>query len=270
MRIDKPIGTFLLWFPTAWVLWVANNGSPPLKLLFVFLFGTFVMRSAGCVINDIADRDIDKHVMRTKSRPLTSRQLSLKQALVLLMLLFMIAFSLLLLLPSRCFYYALFSLAITMVYPFCKRFINAPQAVLGIAFSMGMPMAAIASGVEFSAKLYSLMIINFLWVLSYDTIYAMADKPDDLLIGVKSTAIYFADYDRHVVGLLQSSVHFIWLLWAKLTQQPLLFYVCWLFAGGIFVYQQIMISGRDRQKCHKAFLFNCYYGAMMWLALIFA
>lgn len=268
MRFHKPIGIFLLWFPTAWALWAARQGTPSLKLLSLFFVGTLLMRAAGCVMNDIADRNIDRYVSRTATRPLTSGQVTLKEAWFTLGLLLLAALLILLMLPEKCFYFALIALMVTFIYPFCKRYINAPQAVLGVAFSMGIPMAAAASGIAFNSSLLALMIINFLWILSYDTMYAMADKADDLLIGVKSTAIYFGDYDRQVIALFQISFHSLWLLWAFLNEMPLVFYLLWLLAGCTLYYQQHLIQGRNPAECFKAFVNNGYYGLIMWLALM--
>ncbi|TAL61908.1 MAG: 4-hydroxybenzoate octaprenyltransferase, partial [Legionella sp.] len=153
MRFDKPVGTLLLWFPTAWALWFANKGMPSLRLLFLFFMGTVFMRAAGCVMNDIADRNVDKHVMRTQNRPLTSGEIHLFEAIAVLFCLLCAALMVLMLLPSQCFFWAILALAITFVYPFCKRFINAPQMVLGLAFSMGIPMAYVASGVPFDSQM---------------------------------------------------------------------------------------------------------------------
>ncbi|KTD20855.1 4-hydroxybenzoate octaprenyltransferase [Legionella israelensis] len=269
MRFNKPIGIFLLWFPTAWALWATRHGIPSIKLLLLFFIGTVLMRAAGCVINDIADREIDRYVSRTATRPLTSGRISLKEALLILALLLMTALVILFMLPPICFYYAVFAVLVTFIYPFCKRYIQAPQAVLGIAFSMGIPMAVAASEMNLSGSFFILMMINFLWIVSYDTIYAMADKADDLLIGVKSTAIFFGDYDRFIIALLQISFHFLWLMWGTVNEMSLLFYVFWVFAGYLLYYQQRLIKQRHPEECFKAFMSNGYYGLIMWLALIF-
>ncbi len=268
MRFDKPVGIYLLWCPTAWALWVANSGLPSARLLLIFFAGSVIMRAAGCVINDIADRHIDKHVARTAARPLTSGQLSLNQALMTLFILLTAALGILLLLPWQCFYYALIALVITMIYPFCKRFIQAPQMVLGFAFSMGMPMVFIASGSALDANLMLLLAINFLWVISYDTMYAMTDRKDDLLIGVKSTAILFSSYDRLMIAVLQSGFHFLWFIWAVHSHQGMAFYSLWLLASFILLYQQKQVHQREPSGCFKAFKMNGLYGGMMWMALI--
>lgn len=267
-RLDKPVGILLLWYPTAWALWSANQGMPPWRLLMLFLTGTILMRSAGCVINDIADRTVDIHVARTKSRPLTSGEVSLGGAFLCLFLFLLGSLLVLLYLPGNCFYIALVSVFITFLYPFCKRFLNAPQVILGLAFSMGIPMAFVASGVRPENDFIILFVINFAWIIVYDTMYAMTDKADDLKIGVKSTAIYFAEYDRLVVGVLQCLLHGLWLLWAAVNTVNLVFYLVWLIAGSVLIYQQKLIRQRIPQDCFKAFLVSSYYGALMWLAVI--
>ncbi|KTC78669.1 4-hydroxybenzoate octaprenyltransferase [Legionella cincinnatiensis] len=267
MRFDKPIGIFLLWFPTAWALWLANKGMPNFRLLAFFVCGTVLMRAAGCIINDVADRNIDKHVMRTQFRPLTAGEVSLTEAFILLALLLLTALYILVQLPKNCFYLGLIALFISFVYPFCKRFLNAPQLVLGFAFSMGIPMAFVASNVSLSSEFFLLFLINFAWILAYDTMYAMTDKIDDLRIGVKSTAIYFASYDRLIIGLLQGLFHGLWLLWAIINQVNLLFYLFWLTASFVLIYQQRLIYKREPQDCFKAFIVSVYYGALMWLAV---
>lgn len=267
MRFDKPVGILLLWYPTAWALWLANNGVPPLRLFVLFLCGTVLMRAAGCVINDIADRNIDKEVARTQLRPLTSGEVSLMEACILLMLLLFSALCILIQLPRNCYYLGVIALFICFLYPFCKRFLEAPQLILGLAFSMGIPMAYVASGVALNSQYFILFLINFAWILVYDTMYAMTDRADDLRIGVKSTAIYFASYDRIIIGLLQCMVHGLWVFMALLSQANSWFYLIWIIAAIILIYQQILISKRVPTNCFKAFTVSIYYGALMWLAV---
>lgn len=267
MRFDKPIGILLLWFPTAWALWLANKGIPNFRLLSFFVCGTVLMRAAGCIMNDVADRNIDKHVTRTQFRPLTAGEVSVTEAFIILAALLSVALYILIQLPKDCFYLGLIALFISFVYPFCKRFFNAPQLVLGFAFSMGIPMAFVASEVSLNGEFLLLFLINFAWILAYDTMYAMTDKIDDLRIGVKSTAIYFADYDRLIIGLLQCLLHGLWLFWALSNQIHSLFYVFWLIASVVLIYQQKLIYKREPQDCFKAFLISVYYGALMWLAV---
>lgn len=268
MRFHKPVGILLLWVPTAWSLWIANHGFPPLNLLVYFFLGTVVMRAAGCVVNDIADRHIDKHVKRTHRRPLTSGEIGLLEALSLLFILLMAALLIVMQLPVLCFYYALLALCITMIYPFCKRFFAAPQLVLGLAFSMGMPMAYAASGVMPDLTLILLFILNFAWIISYDTMYAMADRDDDLQIGVQSTAVLFGRYDRVIISGLQIVFHLLWLYIAYSQHYSALFYTCWIGALIILVYQQQLIKKRNANAYIAAFSTNAWYGLLMWCALM--
>lgn len=267
LRLDKPVGILLLWFPTAWALWLANEGRPSFLLVGLFLIGTILMRSAGCVINDMADRKIDRHIARTQLRPLTTGEVSLLEAFVVLAICLTAALIILIQLPFHCVYWALLALLITVLYPFCKRWINAPQLVLGFAFSMGIPMAYIASEVDFNSSMMILFLINFAWIIVYDTIYAMVDKEDDLKIGVKSTAIYFGNHDCLIIGLLQFFLHGAWLAWALMTGVGPWFYGLWTIAGGILVYQHHLIRSRDPKSCFDAFGVSVYYGAIMWLAV---
>lgn len=270
MRFDKPVGILLLWCPTAWALWLANQGMPSLRLFSLFFLGTVMMRAAGCVINDIADKDIDKHVKRTKLRPLTSGELSLQEALGSLLCLLLLALVLLLCLPLQCFYWGLAALLICCLYPFCKRFFDAPQIILGLAFSMGIPMAYVASGVSPNTECFLLFIINFCWIIAYDTMYAMTDKVDDLRIGVKSTAILFADFDKFIIGLLQCISHGLWLSIPWLSSMNLSFYIFWTAACVVLIYQQRLLHLREPLNCFKAFMASIYYGVLMWGAVGFA
>lgn len=268
MRFHKPVGILLLWAPTAWALWLANHGMPSVKLLLLFFLGTVLMRAAGCVVNDIADRKIDLHVTRTKNRPLTAGVITLSEALVLLITLLFAALVVLIQLPSACFYYALAALAITIIYPFCKRFLQGPQLILGLAFSMGIPMAYAASNAPLNATVIYLLLINFAWIVAYDTEYAMVDRSDDLKIGVRSTAIWFASYDRLIIGLLQVVHHSLWLLLAYQHDLSPIFYYCWVVAGGNLVYQQYLLVERNESKCLNAFTMNTWYGLVMWVGLM--
>lgn len=270
LRFNKPVGTLLLWCPTAWALWSANDGVPSFKLFFLFCAGSVLMRAAGCVFNDIADRNIDKHVARTKLRPLTSGEVSLPEAFGLLVILLCGSLGIALKLPSDCFYLAVIAFFITLLYPFCKRFLKAPQMVLGLAFSMGIPMAYTASGVHLNGSFIVLFIINFCWIVAYDTMYAMTDKEDDLRIGVKSTAIYFANYDRLIISLLLLLLQSLWLVWALMNQAHSMFYGFWLVATIVLLYQYQLIRKRLPSDCFKAFIISAYYGLLMWFAVVAA
>ncbi len=268
MRLHKPVGILLLWFPTAWALWIANKGNPPLSLILLFFLGTVLMRSAGCVVNDMADRHIDLHVQRTQFRPIVAGVVGLTEALFLLLVLLFCSFLVLIQLPKTCFYYALMAIFITVLYPFCKRFIEGPQLVLGVAFSMGIPMAYAASSQRPDMAMLYLLMINFFWILAYDTQYAMVDRDDDLRIGVKSTAILFADYDRLIIGALQALLHLLWLAPAVALQFSSLFFSCWFVATFVLLYQQKLITKRERDRCLQAFISNSWYGMIMWIAII--
>lgn len=269
-RFDKPAGILLLWYPTVWALWIANQGAPSLKLFCLFTLGTILMRAAGCVVNDIADRRIDKHVSRTKLRPITSGEVGLVEAFFLLFLLLIGALIIVLNLPLTCFYLSIVALLTALVYPFCKRFLAAPQMILGLSFSMGIPMAFVASDIALNGNFIILFIINFFWIVAYDTMYAITDKEDDLKIGVKSTAIYFANYDVLIIGLLLFLLHSLWFCWALMNKVELGFYAFWASAIFILVYQYKLINKREPVNCFKAFMVSIYYGLWMWFAVMAA
>lgn len=268
MRFDKPAGIALLWAPTAWALWLANQGQPPGILILYFLLGTILMRAAGCIINDMADRHIDKHVKRTQSRPITSGEISIQKAAVVLMVLLMLAALIMIQLPILCWIEAGIALAITIIYPFGKRFLRAPQLVLGAAFSMGIPMAYTASGVDLDKGMLILLLLNFLWIVAYDTMYAWADRDDDLRIGVRSTAILFGSNVMRVVMFLQILVHGLWLVLARFYSVSLWFGVCWLGAAAIIMYQYHLLKHETAQHSLRAFLWNAVYGLVMWIGLL--
>lgn len=267
-RFHKPIGIYLLWSPTAWALWVSNQGSPPVKLVVLFLLGTVFMRAAGCIMNDIADRKIDGHVKRTQNRPLVTGELKLIQALFALAFFLFASLLILTQLPTSCVYYALLAVFVTLIYPFCKRFIQGPQLILGLAFSLGIPMAFAALGKPNQQSMYYLLLINYLWIVAYDTQYALADRKDDLALGVKSTAIWFAQYDRLIIGLLQCTFHLLWLLLAQLLNLSIIFYWIWGIGALILMYQHKLTSNYVEQRCMQAFSLNGWYGLLLWLALM--
>lgn len=267
MRLDKPIGILLLWFPAAFALWMANDGKPPLALVLYFLLGTIVMRSAGCVVNDLADRHVDKHVHRTAQRPLTTGEVSLPHAMLLLVTLLFLAFLIVIQLPLHCFYYALVGLSVTILYPFCKRFIQAPQLVLSLAFSVSIPMVYTASGMNLNSDTWLLLMLNMFWVIAYDTMYAMVDRADDLKLGVKSTAVLFGVHDRAIIGGLQVSMHCLWLFIAYSFRAHGIFYLGWTAAALVLIYQQYLITGRDPKACFKAFQWSAIYGFVMWFSV---
>ncbi|MTJ01557.1 4-hydroxybenzoate octaprenyltransferase [Idiomarina piscisalsi] len=267
MRADRPIGTYLLAWPTIWALLIAGTGNPPLKIVVVFLLGTFVMRSAGCVINDFADRNFDGHVRRTKQRPIPAGKISATEAIIGFFILLAIAFGLVLQLNTNTVMLSFLAAGVAALYPFCKRWTHLPQVVLGVAFSFGILMAftALESNEWFIAAL--LFIANIIWTIAYDTEYAMADREDDLKIGLQSTAILFGRFDKLIIALLQLVVIGLlawvlyiltadWIAWAALAASVLL-----------FMYQQWMIRHREPMKCFQAFLHNHYVGMVFAIGL---
>ena len=257
-------------WPTLWALWLANDGSPPASLVWVFVFGVIVMRSAGCVINDYADRDIDPKVARTEQRPLASGRVSTKEALGLFGCLCLIALLLLLQLPAVVWPWSIPALALTIIYPFMKRFMQAPQLILGFAFSFSIPMAYVASGALFDQSFYLLLVANIVWVVVYDTAYAMSDREEDIKIGVKSTAIWFGSADRHVLGALQLIFLTLWLVLIGYKGLDPSLYIALFIAAGMFVHQQVLIYKREPAGCFQAFLNNGWLGGVLWFGLILA
>lgn len=268
MRLDKPVGILLLWWPTLWALCLANQGLPPLRLVVWFALGTVFMRSAGCVVNDIADRRIDLHVQRTKHRPLTSGALTLPQAWATLFILLILAFVVLVQLPKTCFYYALMSLCVTWIYPFCKRFLSSPQTVLSLAFSMGIPMAYAASDVPPDINMGLLLGVNVLWVLAYDTLYACADKVDDERLGVNSTALYWGEHASQVILMLQWLVQGVWLLLMFNLHLNWVFGLAWLMGNYSFWRQYRLLKQGSPEKAFAAFKLNAVYGGWMAAGIV--
>lgn len=264
-RLHQPIGIFLLWYPTVWALWIAYGRTPPLLAIIIFFLGTVLMRSAGCIINDIADRNIDLHVKRTQNRPLTAGQISLLEAFMVLLIFLVGALMILLCLPLKCFLYAFFALLITIIYPFTKRFFYCPQLFLGLAFSMGIPMAYEALNQPLNRSTFFLFILNFCWILAYDTEYALVDKADDILIGVKSTAIFFGKYDQWIIFLLHISMQ---LLWFTLVSPTSGFLIAWTAGGLTLIYQHRLLAANKNRYAPLAFRLNNYYGLILWLGII--
>lgn len=268
MRLDRPIGAFLLLWPTLWALWVAGSGHPRADFVLIFVLGVFVMRAAGCVINDYADRNFDGAVARTKSRPLATGELSVNNAVFAFIILILIAILLALQLNNLSRYVAVFAVAIAAIYPFTKRFTYLPQFVLGIAFSMGIPMAFAAQLNTIPGVAWLLLAANLLWVVAYDTIYAMVDREDDLKIGIKSTAILFGRFDRFIVfGFALASL--IVLAYLGQLQQFNRYYFGGLFLALLnLVYQQWLIKDEDNAAQFQAFLSNNWFGAFVFIGLV--
>ncbi|OCG21503.1 MULTISPECIES: 4-hydroxybenzoate octaprenyltransferase [unclassified Gilliamella] len=268
MRLDKPIGTLLLLWPTLWAIWLASD--PSLYITVIFVLGVFVMRSAGCVVNDYADRHFDGHVERTKNRPLARGALTEKNALWTLFVLLLIALCLLLNLNKLSWFIACVALLTVLIYPFMKRYTHLPQVTLGIAFSWSIPMVYAATTEQFPLTCWLLFLTNMCWTIAYDTQYAMVDRNDDVKIGIKSTAILFGRHDKLIIGLLQL-VSVIGLLFIGLINQlSLIFYIALLMGTVLFIYQQMLIKKRDRNKCFRAFMNNNYVGLIVFLGLFFA
>ncbi|AKA38429.1 4-hydroxybenzoate polyprenyltransferase [Yersinia ruckeri] len=268
MRIDKPIGSLLLLWPTLWALWLAGRGIPDIKILIVFVLGVFMMRAAGCVINDFADRKIDGHVKRTASRPLPSGIISEKESKILFAVLVLISFGLVLTLNSMTIWLSLAGLALAWVYPFMKRVTHLPQVVLGAAFGWSIPMGFAAVSESLPVVCWLLLLANICWTVAYDTLYAMVDRDDDLRIGVKSTAILFGQYDRLIVGLLQLATLVLMAVIGYLMHLGGAFYWSVLLAGALFIHQQKMIAKRQREPCFQAFLNNNYVGLVLFLGIL--
>ncbi|WP_256852032.1 4-hydroxybenzoate octaprenyltransferase [Pantoea sp. Fr+CA_20] len=268
MRIDKPIGALLLLWPTLWALWLAKMTVPPLPTLAVFVAGVFVMRAAGCVINDYADRKVDGHVERTRHRPLASGAVTAKEAKMLFVVLGLIAFALVLSMNLMTIMLSVVGLALAWVYPFMKRYTHLPQVVLGAAFGWAIPMAWAAVSESLPLVCWLVFLANICWTVAYDTQYAMVDREDDLKIGVKSTAILFGRYDKFIIGLLQLATLVLMALVGTMLDLNGAFYWTLLLAGGLFVYQQKLIAQRDRQACFRAFLNNNYVGLVLFLGVL--
>ncbi len=268
MRLDKPIGIYLLLWPTLWGLWIAGQGKPGAGLVVLFVLGVVWMRSAGCVINDMLDARFDRHVARTCQRPLAAGVLNRRQAFYTLLALLALAASLLLFLPPAALKLVPAALFMALTYPLMKRYTYLPQVYLGAAFGLGIPMAFAAQSGTIPPLAWLLFAANILWVVAYDTEYAMVDREDDLKIGVKSTAILFDDLDRQAIGLLQ--LLFLWAMWLVGNQAHLdLFYrLGLLFAALLFLWQQWLIRKREGPGCFRAFLHNHWVGLVIFAGIV--
>jgi 4-hydroxybenzoate polyprenyltransferase len=270
IRWDRPAGSYLLLWPTLSALWIAAGGFPGWHLLIVFTLGTFLMRSAGCAVNDVADRDFDKHVKRTAQRPVTSGAVSPKEALLLGAALAFVAFVLVLTTNSATIAWSVAALAVSIFYPFTKRFFSMPQAVLGVAFSFGIPMAFAAVRGEVPALAWGLLIGNLFWVLAYDTEYAMVDRDDDLLIGIKTSAITLGRFD--VAGVMLSYAAFI-AIWAGLGAQLAFgwpYFAGLAAAAGVALWHHTLIRDRSRGGCFRAFRLNHWLGLCVFAGTVLA
>ncbi len=267
-RLDRPIGALLLLWPTLWALWLAGDGQPSAKLVVVFVAGTFLMRGAGCAINDYADRDIDGHVKRTQQRPLASGRVSAREAVAVFVVLALLSFVLVLTTNWLTVALSFVGLAVAVIYPFMKRITNLPQAWLGICFSWGIPMAFAAQTGQVPTLAWLLLMANLLWVLAYDTIYAMVDRDDDIAIGVRSTAILLGDFDRaFVLGSQTLALVLLCVVW-RFSDMNSWFWVGAIVAAVFTGYQYLLYRDRDRDGCFRAFLHNNWFGVAIFGGIV--
>jgi len=267
-RFDRPIGIFILLWPALWALWVASDGRPDLLVFIVFFLGVVLMRAAGCVINDYADKDFDPHVERTKQRPIAAGKVKPKEALIVFVVLCLCAFGLVLLLNIYTIMLSFIAAFLAASYPFMKRYTQLPQAYLGIAFGWAVPMSFAAQTNSIPAVAWVMYLAVVLWALVYDTMYAMVDKDDDLKIGVKSTAILFGAYDRHIMAILQLIIIGLLIAVGLMKALSWPYYSGVLVAAGLSVYQQKLIFNREKALCFKAFLNNNWFGMAVFVGLV--
>jgi 4-hydroxybenzoate polyprenyltransferase len=269
MRFDRPIGILLLLWPTLWALWIAGEGSPSVKNVLIFAAGVVLMRAAGCIMNDVADRNFDPHVARTRTRPLATGELSVRQAMLTFGLLMLLAFGLVLMTNMLTIKLAFAGALLASSYPFFKRWTHFPQVVLGIAFGWGIPMAFAAENGQVAPVAWLILLINVIWSVIYDTLYAMVDRDDDISLGLKSTAILFGRHDRLILLFLKV------IMVALLIGLGLRMQFSWpWFAGvgiaaGLFAWQQFLIRGRGRDACFRAFLNNNWVGLSIFAGSLF-
>jgi 4-hydroxybenzoate polyprenyltransferase len=268
IRFDRPIGTYLLLWPTLGALWIAAEGTPDYFLLAIFIAGTFLMRSAGCIINDIADRNVDGAVARTQTRPLVTGALTTNEAIALFLAFCLAAFILVLFTNALTIALSLGGVLFAIAYPFAKRYTNLPQLVLGVAFSFGIPMAFSAQRGDLPSELWLLFVANLLWTVAYDTQYAMVDRADDAKAGIKSTAILFGDADRLIIGVLQGLFVLTLFMAGRRFELGLTFNLSLLVAAGLLVYQQYLIKDRNIEGCFKAFKNNSWAGLIIFMGVV--
>jgi len=269
MRLDKPVGIFLLLWPTLWALLIASNGNPDPKVLMIFVAGVVLMRSAGCVINDYADRDFDRHVSRTQNRPLTAGRISTREAKILFAILCLLALVLVLQLNLLTIGLSVIGVLLAVIYPFMKRVTHLPQVFLGIAFGWSVPMAFAAQTGSVPQIAWLMFVATVLWATAYDTLYAMVDREDDRVLGLKSTAILFGDSDRQIIGIIQVMLLACLLMIGHQAELGLIYYLGVLVAAGLAGWQQYLIRFREREACFQAFLNNNWFGAVIFLGILF-
>lgn len=268
LRLNRPVGTLLLLWPTYLALWLAADGMPSLNNLMVFTLGVYFMRAAGCAINDFADRDWDRHVERTQNRPLTTGRIQPWEAMALFVGLGLVSFLMVLLFTNKLtIYLAFVGAALAFIYPFMKRYTHLPQVFLGAAFGWSIPMAWAAQTGELSQVTWLLFIANVIWSVVYDTFYAMVDRNDDLQVGIKSTAVLFGDADLLIIGMLQVATITILLIIGQQVELGAFYYLGLLTMACLFVYHQFLARKRDRAGCFKAFLHNNWAGLALFTGL---
>jgi 4-hydroxybenzoate polyprenyltransferase len=268
MRLDKPIGTLLLLWPTLWALWIAGDGKPSLWLVWIFALGTLLMRSAGCVMNDYADRDFDKHVKRTAQRPLTTGKVSTKEAMVLAAFLSICAFGLIIKQNKMVWALSVVALFLAASYPFTKRFFAIPQAYLGIAFGFGIPMAFAAIWKELPALCWWLLAANIFWAIAYDTEYAMVDRDDDVRLGIKTSALTFGRFDIAAVMICYTAMFAILTYVGFYMDLRGWYWVGLITAMGMALYHNVLIANRSREGCFAAFMHNNWLGAAIFVGIL--
>ena len=267
MRLNKPIGIYLLLWPTYWALFLSAEGWPDIDLLIIFTCGVIITRSAGCVINDYADREIDKHIARTRDRPIASGEISPKAALLLFIALGLAAFALVLLTNTLTIKISFIAIALAVLYPFTKRWTNLPQLILGLAFAMSVPMAFSAQTGTVPASAGWIFLATVLWTLIYDTLYAMADRDEDLKIGVKSTAILFAKYDQILITLLQVLLMIVFIKIGELFDLGTFYDISLIIILLFMIYHQLLIKKRQKMDYFKAFINNHFIGMTVFFGI---
>ncbi len=267
MRVDKPVGIYLLLWPTLWALFLAQGGLPRIDLLIIFVVGVSIMRSAGCVINDYADRKIDKLIERTQHRPIASGEVSVKSALVLFFVLMMGAFGLVLMTNSLTIQLAFVAAGLAILYPFTKRWTHLPQFVLGMAFAMSVPMVFAATNGIVPDGAWWLFTASVIWTVIYDTMYAMADREEDLKIGVKSTAVLFAKFDKLIIGLLQICLLLVFFKISEIFDLNVFYDISLILSAFLMIYHQFLIKNREKTACFRAFLHNNFIGMVVFIGI---
>jgi len=268
MRMNRPIGVYLLLWPTVWALWIAGEGNPDTGVTLVFVLGVVLMRSAGCVINDYADRDFDPHVSRTRNRPIAAGNVKPREALLLFVMLCLVAFTLVLTMNWLTVGLSVGGVLLAAIYPFMKRYTYLPQVFLGLAFGWAIPMAFAAQTGEVPVIAWLLLTATVLWATAYDSMYAMVDVEDDLRIGVKSTVILFGDADKMIIGSMQVMFLITMVIVGNKLELGLYYFAGLLAAALLVVYQQFLIRHRDPDGCFKAFLNNHWFGAVIFVGLV--